>query len=416
MLSGQAIACFSSNPWDALWRNRQQIMSRLAQQNRVLFIEPAPFLRETSVDFRRRGRAALRRSRLTSPLPNLWVYTPPTTAPRSGRRPLSDLTFAWRRRNLQHVLRRLSMERPILWIFRYDLGEMVGHLDERLTIYHAVDEYSAYALDSEQIAGRDRRQIIREMEAGLIGQVDLIFVTSPALLQTKSPLHPHVVLVPNGVDVEAFTRPAALTPPDIANLPHPLIGYAGVLNEKIDFDLLAALAGQHPAWTFALVGPVALRNPEELQPLRRLGNVHFLGGKSVEALPAYVQTFDAGLMPYRLNEWTRNISPLKLYEYLAAGIPIISTAIPAIEPFANALWQADDAASFAQAITAALAADTPDRRQRQQALAQLHSWEQRLETLADAIQQRMGEAGPGRRENHFATGRDLVPPAFPPPP
>ncbi len=416
LLSGQAIACFSSNSWDALWRNRQQIMSRLARQNRVLFIEPAPYLRETSVDLRRRGLAALQPSRLTSPLPNLWVYTPPTVAPRSGRRPLSDLTFAWRRRNLHQVLRSLGMEHPILWIFRYDLGEMVGHLDECLTIYHAVDEYSAYALDAEQIAGRDRRQIIRDIEADLIRQVDLVFVTSPALLQTKGPLHPHVVLVPNGVDVEGFARPAALTPPDIANLPHPLIGYAGVLNEKIDFDLLAALAGQHPAWTFALVGPVALRNPDELQPLRRLGNVHFLGGKPVEALPAYVQDFDAGLMPYRLNEWTRNISPLKLYEYLAAGIPIISTPIPAIEPFASALWQADDAASFAQAITAALAADTPDRRQRQQALAQLHSWEQRLETLSDAIQQRLDAEGRGWRNNHFATGRDLVPPALPLPP
>ncbi|MBX7235124.1 MAG: glycosyltransferase [Caldilineales bacterium] len=389
MLSGHAIACFSANPWDALWRNRQQIMSRLACHNRILFIEPAPYLSETTAALRHHPLATLRRSHLTSPLPNLWVYTPAVFAPRSGRPPLSHLTFALRRRDLRQTLRRLDMARPLLWLFRYDLGEMVGQLDERLAIYHAVDEYSAYALGSEQIEGRDRRQIIRQLEADLIRRVDLVFVTSPALLESKSPLHPHVVLVPNGVDVEHFARPAASVPPDIANLPRPLIGYAGVLNEKIDFDLLAAVAGQHPAWTFALVGPNALRNPDELRPLRQLGNVHLLGGKAVEALPAYVQRFDAALMPYRRNEWTRNISPLKLYEYLAAGIPIVSTSIPAIEPFAGVLWQADDAAGFAQALAAALAADSPDRRRRQQALAQAHSWDQRLEALSTAIQERL---------------------------
>lgn len=389
MLSGHAIACFSSNPWDALWRNRQQLMSRLARQNHILFIEPAPYLRETSAAFRHRGLAALRPSRLTSPLTNLWIYTPSPLAPRSGRRPLSDLTFAMRRRSLRQTLQRLGMEHPLLWVFRYDLGEMVGHLNERLAIYHAVDEYSAYALASEQIDGRDRRQIIRETEADLIRRVDLVLVTSPALLQSKCSLHPHVVLAPNGVDFEHFARPASFSPPDLANLPHPLIGYAGVLNEKIDFALIAAVAGGHPEWTFVLVGPDALRNPDDLQGLRELDNVHLLGGKPVEALPAYVQAFDAGMMPYRRNEWTRNISPLKLYEYLATGVPIVSTPIPAVEPFAGDVWLAADADAFAQAIAAALAVDTLDRRRRQQDLARPHTWEQRLEIISAAIQERL---------------------------
>ncbi len=390
MLSGQNIVCFSPNRWEALWRNRQQIMSRLAPQNRVLFVEPASYLRDVKAG----GRRAVRGPRLDSPLPNLWVYDPPAYAPISGRRPLSDLTFAGRRAHLRATLRRLGMQRPIVWVFQYNLGEMLGHLDEQLTIYHAVDEYAAYALSASTTTEADQQAAVRRLEAEVIRKVDLVFVTSPALLESKRPLHAHVVLVPNGVDYAHFARPAP-EPAAMAALPHPRIGYAGVINEKLDYAMLAETARQHPEWTLVLVGPDVLRRQREaLEDLRTLPNVHMPGYQPVQDLPAYMQSCDVCLMPYLRNEWTRNISPLKLYEYLATGVPIVSTPIPAAEAFAGSLWLAEGAPAFAEAIAGALAADTPERRRQQQALALAHTWDSRVDALSEAIQDRLAELYP----------------------
>lgn len=394
MLSGHDIICFSPNPWDALWRNRQQIMARLARQNRILFVEPTPYLRSTLASLPRPSpdhRSSINQS-TDQPLPNLWLHRPPLYAPQSGRPPLSDLTFRLRRRSLRQAMRRLGMERPILWIFQYNLGEMLGQLGERLAIYHAVDEYSAYQMPADTIAGRDRRQIVRDMEADLIRRVDLVFVTSPALYETKRHLHSHVVLVPNGVDYDHFSSADLPPPPDLP-AHRPRIGYAGVLNEKLDFPLLATVAARHPQWQFILIGPdaIAPTGPirQQFLALQQLPNVHLLGRKPVAQLPAYLHACDVCLMPYAQSEWTRNISPLKLYEYLATGVPIVSTSIAAAQEFASSLWLADDPDAFAQAITGALATDSPDRRRRQQALAQAHTWDNRIAALSAAIGDRL---------------------------
>jgi len=387
MLSGQNIVCFAPNRWDDIWRNRHQIMTRLARQNRILFVEPGPHLRQITPDVRRKGPRALSRAHVFSPMENLWVYQWPRYAPKSGRFPLDEVTFALRKRSLRQTLHRLDMADPILWVFQYNLGEMIGRLDERLVIYHAVDEYSAYpAADAD---AERRAATIKQMEAEVMARADLVFVTSPALYESKRHLHDSVALVENGVDYELFANPGPpdAYPLDLIDIPHPLIGYVGVINEKLNFQLLTTIAQRQPQWHFALVGPVALKNEEEqLQALAALANVHLLGRKPVDRLPFYLHAFDVCLIPYKRNEWTRNISPLKLYEYLAAGVPIVSTGIPATREFADTVWLACDPDAFSQAIAQALAADTPERRRRQQAKAREHTWERRVETLSALIE------------------------------
>jgi len=389
MLAGYDIVCFSPNPWQALWRNRHQIMSRLARQNRVLFVEPAPYWRPVMADLTRQGPSVLAPRPLQEPLPNLWVYRAPGYAAVSGRPPLAGLSFALRRSHLRQTLRRLGFDRPLLWIFQYNVGEMVGHLHERLRIYHAVDEYAAYELDVPAEQEAARREHIRAMEAALIARMDLVFVASEALYAGKRSLHPHVVLVPNGADVEHFARPGP-PPPAMASLPRPRLVFVGAINEKIDLALLAAVAARRPDWQLILIGPVNLRRPTQaLAHLQSLGNVHFLGTQPPAVLPAFLHAGDLCLMPYVCNEWTRNISPLKLYEYLATGLPIVSTPIPAVASFSDLIAVADGPEAMVAAIAHMLATDNPERRQRQQAIARLHTWEARIERMSAAITERL---------------------------
>lgn len=235
------------------------------------------------------------------------------------------------------------------------------------------------------------RQTVRRLESEVINKVDMVFVTSPALYESKRSLHPHVIFVPNGVDFDLFARPRMdALPPDLAQLPRPLIGYSGVINEKLDLDLLIEVIRGQPAWHFAFIGPVVIRyEPEALAALQALPNTHFLGRKGVEELPAYIGGCDACLLPYKRNEWTRNISPLKLYEYLATGVPIVSTDIPAAHEFAGHIGLANTPVAFAAALAEQMACDSPERRRQQQALAEHHTWDNRVETLSDAITQQL---------------------------
>ena len=387
MLSNQDILCFAPDAsWHGLWRNRHQIMSRLARKNRVLFIEPAPYLRPVIHDIREKGARVLTKETLFSPMPNLWVYRSPNRYPLIGKSPLRQMAFALRKRHLRTTMTRLGMKNPILWVFRYNLGEMIGHLDEKLVIYHAVDEYAGYALEGLDPRARQLAQRIQAMEQRILQQADLVFVTSSTLLESKRPWNRNTYLVPNGVDYDHFARRPDHPPSDIAALPRPRIGYAGAINEKLDLELLEWVARQRPDWRVILVGPVLLQHPQRLANLQALPNVHFLGRKSLDELPAYMHSFDVCLMPYARNLWTENINPLKLYEYLAAGRPIVSTAIPAALDFRDVVWIADNREAFLQGIERALREDSPADAQLRQAIARQHTWDQRVETLSTIIQ------------------------------
>ena len=387
MLSGHNILCFPPNRWEGLWRNRQQIMSRLAAHNRILYIHAPHDLRQLAA-YRSRPHALLAGPRLSSPLPNLWVYEPPRYAPRSGRAPLRQITLRLRLASLRRTLRRLDMAAaPILWLFSYEWGEYLGHLGEKLTIYHAVDEYSAYELEYAGPAAAARRRLIQQLEAETIARVDMVFVTSAPLLAAKQPLHPHITLVENGVDYDHFAAPGAAIPAEMAALPRPRIVYAGAVNEKLDLSLLQALAARFPHFSFILIGPIALRyDREQLAQVQALPNVHFLGHKPVAELPAYLHACDVCIMPYKRNEWTRQHQPAETVRISGDRPAHRLHRHPRRPPLRrHHLAGAMTPAAFIAALEAALAADTPDRRRRQQALARQHTWDNRIEALSTAI-------------------------------
>jgi len=396
MLEGQDILCFASERWEGVWKNRHQIMSRLARRNRVLFVEPRPYLREvlglskqklTEVSLS--PRHLVTPSRLRHVRDGLYVYRPPRWAPLTGRQPLKALTDALRRRHLLRAMARLGMRHPILWLIRPDQLDVIGRYGERLVLYHVVDEYAAYEMEFEDQVGTERRKAIMAMEREMLRRADLVIVTSPALLEAKRPFNPHTYLVRNGVDYAAFN--AALADPspppsDIASLPEPVIGFVGVINEKIDLRLLRDVAQAHPEWSLALVGPVTLRFHREQLAWLDLPNVHFLGFKPVEQLPRYMAACQVCLMPYKVNEWTRHIDPLKMYEYLASGRPVVSTDIPSARDFAPPLRIAHDVSGFVGEIEAALVETDDAQREEFRQLAAQHTWEARVEELSAHIE------------------------------
>jgi glycosyltransferase involved in cell wall biosynthesis len=391
MIEGHDILCFAPGPWDDIWRNRHQIMTRLAQANRVLYVEPWPELRPTLRRWRQGSlsRADLRGPRLRKVQESLYVYSPASWAPRATRFPLSSATDAVYMAFLRRVLKRLRFQKPILWLFLPEMEVFIGRFDEKLVIYHIVDEYAGYSGVSETW-----RPVVQQMEERLARRADLVFVTSPDLLERKHALNQKIVLVPNAVDYQAFSAvadrgPKAALPADMANVRPPIAGYVGAINDKLDLPLLLRVAGKAPQWSFVLVGPITIQTTEgqqALDVLRTLLHVHFLGSKGVADVPSYIAACAVCLLPYQINEWTKHIDSLKLYEYLACGKPVVSTDVPAARRFAEVVRIVKDEGEFISSMDSALNEDRPAARARRRQLAAQNTWEQRVSVLSAAIE------------------------------
>ncbi len=373
------------SPWEGMWRNRHQLMSRFARVMPVLYVEPwvrARQLRTGGIGVRGvlRGFSspALRRTAsgvhvLTSP--------PHRAVSHSGR--LKDASLRrWTRWVLRHA-RETGITRPILWLSQPGMGGVLGQLGESLSIYHVVDEYGGYTGTDEA-----RRAQLEAAENRLLDAVDLSIMVSDALKAAKDGPGRRVEVVPNAVDFEAFRDAAARggAPADIAAIPRPRVGYSGLAGVRLDLALVRHLAEGLPDTHFVFVGQVDRRECEaELRHLESRANVHFLGQKPVAEVPAYVAAFDAGLLPYRMNLETTHISPLKLYEYLAAGLPVVSTPIPAARPFSSMVAIAGEPAAFRSAVSRALEADGPELKARRQAVAGANTWDHRVASISALI-------------------------------
>lgn len=392
----EGILCFAPDPWDAIWRNRHQIMTRLARRRRVLYVEPRPYLRSAVAQWRSGalGWQDLRRPILRQVQDRLFVFRVPLYAPLTGQRILAKVTAYVRRRTLRGVLARLGMQRPILWLTRPDQSDVVGEYDERLLVYQIVDEYSAYAgIDAERAAR------IRATEQALISRADVVLVTSRALLESKGRYNLRTYLVPNAVDSDAFQRVMredTAPPPEFGPFRRPIIGYVGAINDKINLRLLAEVARRYPRATLVLVGPVDLHTAaarEELAVLQSYMNVHFLGRVDVSAVPYYMKHCDVALLPYRRNEWTRNISSLKLLEYLALGLPVVAMDLPMVEGFADVVNVACSEEAFVDAIEQALMQESPELRARRQKLAAQNTWEHRVARIESILEEALAAKG-----------------------
>ncbi len=391
------------SPWGGMWRNRHQLMSRFARSMPVLYVEPwvrTRQMRTGAIGFRQilDGFSATPCRRTESGV-NVLTSPPHRAVAQSGRFHQASVR-RWTRWVSRHAAA-LGIRRPILWVSQPGMASIVGKLDEVLSIYHVVDEYAGYT-------GHDdaRRAALQAAENRVLDSVNLSIVVSEALYEAKSRAGRKVFVVPNAVDFAAFAAASrrAEEPTDLAVISRPRAGYSGLVGVRLDLRLVGMLAAQQPETQFVFVGQVDRRECDaDLKSLEARDNVHFLGQKPASAVPDYVAGFDVGLLPYRLNLETRHISPLKLYEYLAAGKPVVSTPIPAALPFSDTVSIAAEPADYAAAVSLALAKDSPRLREERQALASRNTWDHRVAAIESIIHDAMASAVGTRVSNGGAS-------------
>jgi len=309
--------------------SNHHVLRELARTRRVLWLNSvatrAPELRSA------RDLGKLRRKLgefLDGPVNvenDLWVATPlvaPWPHSRLARTANRYLVAA----TIRLLRKRLGIDRFQLWSFLPNTADYVGRLGEELSIYYCADEWSMFSyLDREATLAAER---------ALLGRVDAVFTINHALGDAKREHNPATYVAPHGVDHALFARaldPATVVPADLAALPAPRIGFYGTLRDWVDYDLVEYIARARPRWSIVLIG----QQLADLSSLRRLRNVHLLGQRKHDELPAYCKGFDVGIIPYRLEPRMRFVNPLKLREYLSAGLPVVSTPVPEVKRYAN---------------------------------------------------------------------------------
>jgi glycosyltransferase involved in cell wall biosynthesis len=387
-LNDRQIVCVGFADWQSeLWTNQHHLMSRLAGQgNEVLFIESLGLRRPAFAgrDLRRILRRLVRGLRpwLRRPPMQDGVYVlSPLVLPLHSTRLVRALNRRLLRGVVRLTARRIGLERPMLWGYVPQAEVLLETLDPSFVIYHCVDDIAAQErVDSASFAEAERRYAAR---------ADLVLASAPSLAERMETLSDNVRYLPNVADTELFATALdkGTVDPALERIGSPRLVFTGaVVEAKLDFGLIAAVARANPDWQIVLVGPIGLGDPlTDVAILEAEPNVHLLGAREYRQLPAILRGADAGLIPYRHSRLTDSIFPMKVYEYLAAGLPVVATDLPALASVKE-IEHGDDPAAFAAAVRRALKRDSARRRARRSSAAAQHSWTARIEEIAAAVE------------------------------
>jgi glycosyltransferase involved in cell wall biosynthesis len=389
------VIALPGHDWSPFWQVRQQVLTRLASRYHVVWVNPGRGWRESWSVLQAAWHRASDRESLPA---SFAVYTPGVLLPRMYRpRWLASALASARIRRARRILERKGCRKFVLYLWRPEQAHALSRVDYDVSCYHIDDEYSFSTIEAP----------LDEAEVRIIGAVDQVFISSPKMFERKGPLNPNSVLCRNGVNFDAFSREVP-EPSDLAAVPRPRIGYIGFLKKQLDWPMLHELAERRPEWNFVFVGG---RSPHAsidglIRLMEAMPNVFFLGVKNVVELPAYPQHFDVCLLPYRVDDYTKYIDPLKLYECLASGRPVVSSPIPAVEEVRHLLELAANCDEWSAAISKqlALAGRDGDGRRKRQEEARRHDWQASVEIVAARIAASLGIAagGPGAAPSSVA--------------
>jgi len=390
-MENEIIICLANAEWD--WINRlncHHIMEHLAVKNRVLFVETIGGRKLTQKDLSkvlRRIRKAFKRPRRVK---ESLIVISPLVIPSYSSALILRLNNSLLYLQIQLALgSQISQgERPILWFYLPYPAGLVGKLREKLVVYHCVDQHAANPGAASKF--------FEHLECRLLQMADLVLVSSKPLYEEKGMYSNNIHYLPNVADTSLFLFKSADIPYGLKKLKRPIIGYIGNISSyKIDIDLVYDVAVKNPEWSFVFIGPVGRGDPStDLSRLISLSNVTFLGPISRELLPAYVQAFDVCWIPFRLSQYTHYSFPLKFFEYMASGRPIISTPLSCFFEYQGHFRVFHNADSFAEAVRSALREDAqPDRVEARLRVAKEHSWDSRMKEIESLVENALSLKG-----------------------
>lgn len=373
------VVLLSGTDWEGSRQRPHHMAERFARALPTWFVETTGLRSISLADIprlcRRFGR--LLKTRPRSAVPSALEVVRPRFVPLQSSALLGRVNGAWVARQVGVRLNRAQVRRPLVIV------NVPGPISQALAgiagcvgvVYDCMDDYALF---------HRKQELVQEAEQRLLQVADLVIGSSQALVDRLTCRHPRVKLVRNGADVAHFSRVATDPPPsELKHLSGPIAGFFGTVASWFDNELLARLAAAAPNWQFAIVGPVHLSSRQ----LPMNPNIHWLGPRPYEELPGIGRCFDACLIPFRINEITRSVDPIKIYEYLALGKPVIATPLPELEPLHRWVHIASDAEAFAAALQRLSTRETPGEYSVGAAreIERSHTWDVRWETMVSHI-------------------------------
>ena len=380
-LRGRDILCFSHD-WTGDPLSKTHLMRVLSRDNRILWIN-AIANRMPTTSSKDLSRIYKKLKSFTEPIreveKNIFTMNP-LAIPAYGSKSVVALNQKFLIRQVKSAMKKLGMKNVINMVFNPAAGMIAGHLGESEQIYYCVDEYTAFTGVSSGL---------KEIEENLFRKSDLVVVSAEKLLESKRQFNENTFLIRHGTDWQHFRKSlddATEIPADIRDLPRPVIGFHGLLADWVDFALLKKTAEHFKNGSVVLIGKIAVDAEKKVKILDGVPNIHFLGRKPYAELPAYCKAFDVALNPFEINELTLAANPLKVREYLAAGLQVVSTDIPEVRVLENCSV-GENHADFIAKIEEILA--NPKSREEVSDSIRGESWEAKVDELRAVMSERL---------------------------
>lgn len=382
MLKNENIICFSNNEWQQVPTSKEHIMKIFSKKNKVLYVENIGQRRPLFklADFKRILTRLINWSTgLKKENPNLIIFSP-LLLPFFSFKFVRNINRKILKNSIFKIMKKEKMAKPILWISIPTAVDLVGNLGEKLSIYHLIDDYSAFPTLSFKL--------ISNLEKELLKKVDLVFVANKGLYEIKKKFHKKTYFMPHGANFAHFFKilnQKTNEAKELKKIKKPRIGFAGKIGYSTDLSLIEYLAKKNPKFSFVLLGPLTFDTKKnELEKLKNHQNVYFLGEIPYQKLPLYLKYIDVCLLPYRLTSQIKYAQPQIMSEYLSQGRPIVSVDIGASYDFQDLVYIAKNYEDFNQKLKIALEENYTLVKKRIKA-AKANSWPKRIEEISNII-------------------------------
>jgi len=377
--------------WGGPWESRHQVLTRLATYFNVVWVNPTGWWNEAWLEPRDEKPLYLKEKNFP---PGFSVFEKSYFFPNFGN-PWVDYSSEYMRLAVaRYTLKKRGGKVNVLYLWRDSFASMLDRGKYDVSCYHIDDEYTFSATET----------LLRPREENVIKQVDQVFISSPALMKKKGHLNTETTRIPNGVNIHEYTSPKD-EPADMENIPHPRIGYIGMIKRQLNIDVLLEIAKQCPGYSFVFVGPKRSdlrKDGPKWDELASFPNAYFLGGKPGSELPAYTQHMDVCMLCYNITDYTKYIYPLKLHEYLAAGKPIVGVPLESLKEFSRFINFAETATEWAEGIQLALSdsSQTTEMVDARKNIAREHDWDVLVYKIAHKICTSLGPDYVARLSKH----------------